>query len=138
FKNQVFSNFLANIQLIADLLVERKIEFLTITGQTSASVRQQYSHLFNDSRQKYKVFLVSTMAGNAGLNLYGANRVILMDVSWNPTNDTQAVYRAFRIGQEKANVYVYRLVMDQSPERTVYWRNILKETTAIEIIDKQT
>lgn len=45
--------------------------------------------------------------GGTGLNLPGANKVVIFDPSWNPALDLQAQDRAFRIGQ-KRNVDVYR------------------------------
>ena len=37
--------------------------------------------------------------------------MIVFDASWNPSNDTQAVYRAYRYGQTRP-VYVYRLIAE--------------------------
>lgn len=37
-----------------------------------------------------QVFLLSTTAGGAGLNLVGANRLVLLDSHWNPALDLQA------------------------------------------------
>jgi DNA repair and recombination protein RAD54 and RAD54-like protein len=55
------------------------------------------------------VFLLSSKAGGCGLNLIGANRLILFDPDWNPATDKQAAARVWRNGQTK-HVYVYRLL----------------------------
>lgn len=47
------------------------------------------------------VFLLTTKVGGIGVNLTGANRVILFDPDWNPSNDQQALERAWRIGQRR-------------------------------------
>ena len=56
----------------------------------------------------------------------------LVDPSWNPATDAQAVDRAFRIGQEK-NVVIYRLITCGSIEEKIYRRQIFKDS-----ITKQT
>ena len=48
-----------------------------------------------------------------------ANRVVLFDTSWNPVNDLQAMYRAYRMGQKK-KVFVYRLLAAGTMEEKIY------------------
>ena len=50
---------------------------------------------------------LATAAGGCGLNLIGANRLVLFDGDWNPANDKQAAARVWRDGQKKF-VYEYR------------------------------
>jgi SNF2 family DNA or RNA helicase len=47
------------------------------------------------------VFLLSTRAGGAGLNLVGASHLVLFDCDWNPAADLQAMARIWRDGQTK-------------------------------------
>ena len=62
--------------------------------------------------------LVSLKAGGVGLNLTGADTVLLLDPWWNPSAEAQASGRAHRIGQ-KNNVTVYRLIAKDSIEEKV-------------------
>ncbi|KAG1072030.1 hypothetical protein G6F42_025957 [Rhizopus arrhizus] len=59
--------------------------------------------------------LISLKCGSLGLNLTSANRVILMDIWWNPALEEQAIDRVHRIGQ-RLPVHVTRLLIDNSVE----------------------
>lgn len=58
--------------------------------------------------------MLSSKAGGCGLNLIGANRLVMFDPDWNPANDEQAMARVWRDGQKKT-CYVYRLISVSSP-----------------------
>ncbi|WP_353959848.1 C-terminal helicase domain-containing protein, partial [Klebsiella pneumoniae] len=64
-------------------------------------------------------FLLSTRAGGQGLNLTGADTVILHDVDFNPQIDRQAEDRCHRLGQTRP-VKVYRLITDDSVDVNIY------------------
>ena len=55
------------------------------------------------------IFMLSSKAGGCGLNLIGANRLVMFDPDWNPANDEQAMARVWRDGQKK-QCYIYRLI----------------------------
>jgi SWI/SNF-related matrix-associated actin-dependent regulator 1 of chromatin subfamily A len=63
--------------------------------------------------------LLSTRAGGQGLNLIGADTVIIHDMDFNPQMDRQAEDRCHRIGQQKP-VTIYRLVTKGSVDENIY------------------
>lgn len=67
------------------------------------------------------VFILTTRVGGLGVNLTGANRVIIYDPDWNPSTDSQARERAWRIGQ-KRDVTIYRLLTAGTIEEKIYHR----------------
>ena len=74
------------------------------------------------------MFLLTTKVGGLGVNLTGADRVIIFDPDWNPSTDMQAKERAWRIGQHR-HVTIFRLLMAGTIEEKIYHRYILSLTS---------
>ena len=56
---------------------------------------------FFSSQSNEFIFMLSSKAGGCGLNLIGANRLVMFDPDWNPASDDQAMARVWRDGQKK-------------------------------------
>ena len=78
----------------------RGYTYMKMDGSTSVGARQPLVDKFNASEATF-VFLLTTKVGGLGVNLTGASRVVIFDPDWNPSTDTQARERAWRIGQKK-------------------------------------
>jgi SWI/SNF-related matrix-associated actin-dependent regulator 1 of chromatin subfamily A len=83
--------------------------FLTLyylTSSTQVAERQTIVDTFNNDTSIFAC-LLSTRAGGQGLNLTGADTVVIHDMDFNPQIDRQAEDRCHRIGQTKP-VTIYR------------------------------
>ena len=107
-----------------------------IDGSTSVNSRQGITKIFNEQSGGPQVFLISMRAGGLGLNLQGANRVIIFDFSWNPTWEEQAIGRAYRLGQKKP-VYVYRFRTGGTFENVMYNKSIFKNQLFERVVNKK-
>lgn len=94
-------------------------------GNTPIKSRQSMVDEFNNDPDIH-VFLLTTKVGGLGVNLTGADRVIIYDPDWNPSTDLQARERAWRLGQ-KREVTVYRLMTAGTIEEKIYHRQIFKQ-----------
>ncbi|RFU69443.1 helicase SNF [Peribacillus saganii] len=103
----IFSQFTKMLELIGRELTVQGLPFFYLDGQTTSEERVQICNRFNEGERD--LFLISLKAGGAGLNLTGADTVILYDLWWNPAVEEQAADRAHRMGQTNA-VQVIKLV----------------------------
>ncbi|XP_059059053.1 uncharacterized protein LOC131852395 [Achroia grisella] len=112
-------------------------DYYRLDGSVPAEVRQKWCREFNaEQNTKTKLFLISTRAGSLGLNMTAANRVIILDTSWNPAHDIQSIFRVYRFGQKK-DCYIYRLVALGTMEQKIYERSVTKQAVSCRVVDEQ-
>ena len=128
----IFSQFRGMLDLIEKELPGLGLSSFKITGSTPSKERQEMTKEFNQGEKD--VFLISLKAGGVGLNLTGADTVILVDLWWNPAVESQAIGRAHRMGQEKI-VEVYRLVTRGTIEEKIQELQEQKKNLVSEVLD---
>ena len=133
-KALLFTHSIPSLDYLESKLSLMGFKTTRLDGQVPANERHRRIEDFN--KLDFDVFLISTLAGSLGMNCQSANRVILFDVHWNPTNDEQAIARSFRYGQHKP-VYVYRLYSYRTMEDTIYKLNMQKLALFKSVIDKK-
>ncbi|KAL6785495.1 RAD54A [Auxenochlorella protothecoides x Auxenochlorella symbiontica] len=120
----VVSQSTAALDLIGALCATRGWPCQRLDGATDPARRVDMVDAFN-RHGVGRVFLLSTTAGGAGLNLVGAARLFLFDSHWNPAMDRQAMARIWRDGQKKACT-VYRLLTTGTIDEKMYQRQRMK------------
>ncbi|WP_042357132.1 DEAD/DEAH box helicase [Bacillus rubiinfantis] len=128
----IFSQFTKMLELIARGLTRLGLPFFYLDGQTPAEERVETCERFNRGERDF--FLISLKAGGTGLNLMGADTVVLYDTWWNPAVEAQAADRAHRMGQ-KNTVQVIKLITRGTIEEKMNELQTKKRHLIAEIID---
>lgn len=130
----VFSQSLLTLNYLENMCKVQKRRVARLDGSTAVEKRQELVKDFNANDKE--VFLISTTAGGVGLNIQGANRVVIFDIKWNPTIDQQAIGRAYRIGQNK-EVFVYRFMVAGTFEENLHNKHVFKMQLASRVVDEK-
>jgi len=124
-KALLFTQTQQMLDILEGIVQAAGYKYHRMDGCTAVAQRSRMMHDFNNNPSIF-VFLLTTKVGGLGVNLTGANRVLLYDPDWNPSTDMQARERAWRIGQ-KRDVTIYRLITTGTIEEKVYHRQIYKQ-----------
>jgi SNF2 family DNA or RNA helicase len=130
----IFSQYASMLQLIRAQLESAGRTLFYLDGQTPAQERVDMCHRYNAGDAD--LFLISLKAGGSGLNLTGADTVILYDLWWNPAAEEQAIGRAHRMGQKRV-VQVIRLVAEGTIEEKILELQQRKRDLIDEVIDAE-
>ncbi len=111
----IFTNFTDTLKKITEHFGKIAV---SLDGSTSKPARQFAVDQFQEN-DKVKVFVGNLKAAGVGLTLTAAEAVIMNDLSFVPSDHSQAEDRAFRYGQ-KNNVSVYYPIFENSIEGAIY------------------
>merc|ERR1712129_69721 len=132
-KTVIVSAYGETLDVLALTLEKHSIPCLRLDGSIPTKKRGPIVDAFNDKDSEYLVLLLSNKAGGCGLNLIGANRLIMFDADWNPANDAQAMARVWRSGQKKPT-YIYRLFSTGTLEEKIFQRQTFKSDLAQQLV----
>lgn len=127
----IFSQFTGMLAIIRRKLEEEDHTLFYMDGKTPAKTRLDMVNAFNEGEND--IFLISLKAGGTGLNLVGADTVILYDLWWNPAVEEQATGRAHRIGQKRV-VQVFRMITKGTIEERIFDLQKKKQALVDELI----
>jgi SWI/SNF-related matrix-associated actin-dependent regulator 1 of chromatin subfamily A len=111
----IFCNFTDSLSKICEHFGKTAVR---VDGSTPKHERQNSVDQFQDN-EKIKVFVGNIKAAGVGLTLTAAEAVIMNDLSFLPSDHSQAEDRAYRYGQ-KNNVLVYYPIFENTIEGIIY------------------
>lgn len=91
---------------------ERGLGTVSIRGDQTAAFRQEQIDAFNTDPE-VSIAVCSLTAAGVGVNLQASSNVVLAELSWTDAEQTQAIDRVHRIGQEEP-VTAWRIVAAQT------------------------
>ena len=93
----IFNTYRLTGDRLETLLSEQDVVVGRIHGDTSAAARNAVVSGIQDG--SFEAAILQIDAAGSALNLQAANRIIMLEPSWTPGTNQQAVARAVRIGQ---------------------------------------
>jgi SNF2 family DNA or RNA helicase len=111
----IFTNFTDSLNQITEYFGKSAVK---LDGSMSKQERQNAVDRFQED-DKIQVFVGNIKAAGVGITLTAAEAVIMNDLSFVPSDHSQAEDRAYRYGQ-KNNVLVYYPIFENTIESIIY------------------
>jgi len=126
----VFAYHKNSLQILRKAL--EKFGLVYLDGETSESDRTEAVQLFQGDKS-VRVFLGQQTAGGVGITLTGAANIVLVEPSWVPDDNLQAIKRVHRLGQDQhvlARLFTVAGTLDDSIIRTNHRKDSVKKSLA--------
>jgi len=130
------SNYTQTLDMFERLCALRNYGYVRLDGSMSIKKRAKVVDEFNNPTSSHFIFMLSSKAGGCGLNLIGANRLVMFDPDWNPANDEQAMARVWRDGQKKI-CFIYRMLALGTIEEKILQRQEHKKALSSCVVDQE-
>lgn len=130
----IFTKFVSAIQLLSEMLEEKRIEHKAISGRTPTSLRADYVKDFQDG--KFNVLILQIDAGKEGLTLDRAEDIIFID-QFPPAADVQQAEDRFvattEARSEKGHTII-RLMLEDTYDISLYTL-VASRASSIDVIN---
>jgi superfamily II DNA or RNA helicase len=107
-----FAKHVDVMDVAEDTFAKRGIRYSSIRGDQTTKVRNQNIDAFVEDPD-VQIVVSSLTAAGVGINLQVASNVVLAELSWTDAEQTQAIDRIHRIGQEQP-VTAWRIIASQT------------------------
>lgn len=112
-----FAKHIEVMDAAEETFAARGLRYSSIRGDQTTTVRQRNIDAFTDDPE-VAVIVCSLTAAGVGVNLQVSSNVVLAELSWTDAEQTQAIDRVHRIGQEEP-VTAWRIIASQTIDTRV-------------------
>ncbi|WFD42948.1 hypothetical protein MPSI1_001599 [Malassezia psittaci] len=116
---------------IAAALDVAQVPYLCYVAGMPQRIRNEYASTFTH-QSTYRCLLMSTSVGGRGLDLHCASRVIFTEPVWQMDLESQAVKRAWRMGQTRQVVVSTYVMRETFEEQILERKNHRMQATSLE------
>ena len=112
---------------LTELLTNHEKPFIAINSQVHRDLRQPLVHKFQEDAS-IRFAVLGIQSAGTGLNLFKANRVVFLELLWNPDQMLQSEDRAHRIGQTRPVTVDYVILGGSTDD--LMWRSLNRKVSS--------